>query len=82
MSNNDFTFDATGRGNVSKTSNSKFGVRNANYDVANSAPTWASLGYQSTFGCYMSEDATNKPKLVVTYTLPVTATAAFLFTML
>lgn len=66
---NDFTFDATGRGNVSKTGISKFAVRNANYDVAAVAPTWAisaSASLQAN-----SADATgttNDPKLVITYT--------------
>jgi len=36
---NAFTFNSTGRGNISKTGISKFGSRNANYDVANSAPS-------------------------------------------
>ena len=35
----DFTFDSTGRGNISNTGISNFGSRNAIYDAANSAPT-------------------------------------------
>lgn len=69
---NDFTFNATGRGNVSKTGISKFGIRNANYDVANTAPTWSAsqLTYMS---CRSSDDlgASPAPRLVVTYTVPV-----------
>jgi hypothetical protein len=64
---NDFTFNATGRGNVSKTGITKLCIRNASYDVAASAPTWSSD--KSTFmNCYHSDNGSNKPKLVVTYT--------------
>lgn len=65
---NDFTFNSTGRGNVSKTGMSKFGARNANYDVANTPPSWVS-GVGSQLFCYFSENSgtTNDPKLVVTY---------------
>lgn len=66
----DFILNATGRGNVSKTSISKFGCRNANYDAAAVAPTWTSA---TTVGRYRAYDAdqigsANDPKLVVTYT--------------
>jgi len=37
---NDFTLDAVGLGNINKTGISKFGVRNANYDVSGSPPNW------------------------------------------
>lgn len=69
---NAFTFDATGIGNVSKTSISKFGVRNANYDVANTPPSWSS-GAGFFFQYYSSnESGTSKdPKLVVTYSTVV-----------
>lgn len=80
---NDFTFNSTGRGNVSKTSISKFSLRNANYDVAASAPTWASGEF--TFNQYNFADNTgtaNDPKLVVTYTIAVSAGGAFLFNMI
>jgi len=75
---NDFTFNATGRGNISKTSISKFGIRNANYDVAASAPTWVSakIAYISVFTSNRAGTA-NDPKLVVTYTVPVTDTSNF-----
>ena len=65
---NDFTLNSTGRSNISKTSISKFGARNASYDVANSAPTWQGNGFASVTS-YFSNNATNKPKLVVTYTV-------------
>lgn len=68
---NDFTFDATGRGNVSKTAISKFGARNANYDVAASAPTHNSAAQESTLQCYYSGNGSLMPQLVVTYTIVV-----------
>jgi hypothetical protein len=67
----DFSFNTTGKGNVSKTGITKLGIRNANYDVANSAPTWSSGMYYYVQGNF-SDNGTNKPKLVVTYTLPAT----------
>lgn len=63
---NDFTFNSTGRGNVSKTSISKFGARNANYDVANTPPTWSNITNSTLKGNY-ADNGSNKPKLVVTY---------------
>ena len=66
---NDFTLNATGRGNVSKTSISKFGARNVNYDVDNVAPSWSSNVWSLIY-CYMADNGSNKPKLVVTYTIP------------
>lgn len=65
---NDFTFNATGLGNVSKTSISKFGVRNANYDVAAVAPTFSSNGDSRLGGNTADFAGTGSdPKLVVTY---------------
>ena len=67
---NDFTFSATGRGNVSKTGISKFGARNANYDVAAVEPT-NSAAASSLTGDYADvADTTVDPKLVATYSLP------------
>jgi hypothetical protein len=68
----DFTFNATGIGNVSKTGISKFGVRNANFDVAAAAPTWASAA-NTQAGCSFAETTgtANDPKLVVTFILNV-----------
>lgn len=68
---NDFTFNATGIGNVSKTGISKFGTRNANHDVANSAPTWSSVKTGALRGYYSDNTGTDAdPKLVITYTVP------------
>ena len=75
---NDFTFDATGRGNISKTGISKFGARNANYDVAATAPTWGS-NKTMLINVYFADNASNKPKLVITYTVP--STTHFLSTL-
>jgi len=72
----DFTLNTTGRGNVSKTGISKFGARNANYDVANTSPTWSS-GAQAYWLIYWASNGSNKPKLVITYTLPATNTGNF-----
>jgi hypothetical protein len=74
---NAFTLNATGLGNVSKTSISKFGTRNANYDVAATAPTWAN-DFDTHLANYWADQAgtANDPKLVVTYsTAAVTGTA-------
>jgi len=66
---NDFTLNTTGKGNISKTSISKFSCREATYDVANSAPTWSSgKGYEMNGYYSHRTGTTNDPKLVVTYT--------------
>lgn len=64
---NDFTFNATGISNINKTGISKFGARNANYDVSGVAPTWSS-NQDSFIEIYSADNGTNKPKLVITYT--------------
>lgn len=65
----DFTLDSTGIGNIAKTGISKFGSRNANYDVAGTSPTWGSGG-SCYVGIYWADQTgtTQDPKLVVTYT--------------
>ena len=70
---NDFTLNATGRGNVSKTAVSKFALRNANYDVAAVLPPWASGG-RSFVGGIGADTAgtTTDPKLVVTHSAAAT----------
>ena len=69
---NAFTFNSTGKGNVSKTGISKFGARNANYDVANSAPSHVAYG-GTQINIYFADQSgtSNDPKLVVTYTTVV-----------
>lgn len=67
---NNFTFNATGISAISKTGISKFGIRNANYDVGATAPAWTS-GADSRFRFYLSElsGTTSDPRLVVTYSV-------------
>jgi hypothetical protein len=68
---NDFTLNASGISNISKTGISKFGTRNANYDVAAVAPTWATGANTNINGNHADQDGTaNDPKLVVNYILP------------
>lgn len=68
---NDFTLNATGRGNVSKTGISKFGLIGGN-DLNNTTPT--QRGY---IPLDMAEIAGTgqDPKLVVNYSTPITARA-------
>lgn len=80
---NDLALNANGLSNISKTAVSKFGAKNANHDVANSAPTWGSDQY-AYLGSYYADQTgtTNDPKLVVTYTVsgssvPVLAASQF-----
>lgn len=66
----DFTFNATGRGNISLTGISKFGIRNANYDVANVPPTWQAGSNKYTGWIVYSFDSYgtgNGPRIVITY---------------
>jgi len=73
---NDFSLNASGIASISKTDVSKFGTRNANYDVANTSPTWSSAN-GSNAQSYTAEKGTGyKPKLVVTYTAGEQKTAA------
>lgn len=60
---NDITLNSTGRGNISKTSITKFGTRDS-ADLNNSAPTGA-----NRVNCYFADQAgtTKDPKLVITY---------------
>lgn len=66
---NDFVFNSTGRGNISKTGISKFGVRQSN-DTSNTQPAG-----KNRFTCYLSANTgtTKDPKMVITYTIPVTS---------
>lgn len=63
---NDITLNASGIANVSKTGISKFGVR-FGFDGMGETPTWSSAA-NSQVGWYSGDNATNKPKLVITYT--------------
>lgn len=75
---NDYSLNASGIANISKTGSSGFSMRNANYDVANVAPTWAS-GIQT--GYFARSSATggtsNDPVLVVEHAAAGGATQNF-----
>ena len=64
---NDMTLNASGVANISKTGVSKFGTMFA-CDLDNSAPNWVS-GVATNINCNYADNGSNKPKLVVTYTL-------------
>jgi hypothetical protein len=66
---NNFTLNASGLANISKTGYSRFSFRNANYDVAGSAPAWSSDEASATYHYHDSPDGA---KLVVTYTSEIT----------
>jgi hypothetical protein len=64
---NNFTLNAAGLSAVPVSGIAKLGLRNANYDAANSAPAWVSAQVSHLQG-YASEQGTGyKPKLVITY---------------
>jgi hypothetical protein len=65
---NDFELNSTGRAAISLTGITKFGIRNANYDVANNAPGWGGWLTPSRLNWYSAEQGAGyKPKLAVTY---------------
>jgi len=69
---NDFLFNATGRGNISKTGISKFGAREATYDVGGTTPSGGINCQPIMGGLYSGQTGTTQdPKLVITYTAPV-----------
>jgi len=72
---NDFVFNANGLAAISKIGISKFSGRNANYDVPNTTPSWSGAAfYNHGVKGYFSEQGTGyQPKLVVTYSLPISA---------
>lgn len=71
---NDFALNSSGLANISKTGVSKFGIRNANYDVAAVAPTWGSNDRSYMEGYFAEQTGTaNDPKLVVTHSAPPAA---------
>ncbi len=63
---NDFTFNGTGISNISKVGISKFGMREATYDVPNTPPNWSSGGDTYLIGKSADTGGTTEdPKLVV-----------------
>ena len=68
---NTWTLNATGIASIATTGVTKFGTRNANYDVANTAPTWTASQGVDVQGYTADQTGTaNDPKLVVTYNIP------------
>jgi hypothetical protein len=71
---NAFTLNAAGLAAVSKTGMSRFGIRNASYDVAdeldpgNHNPIWASGGKQAYIFCFFRSEAGYSPYLTIDYT--------------
>jgi hypothetical protein len=65
---NDWSLNSSGISNISKTGISRFGLRSG-WDINNSTTglTWSS-GVSSQIAVYHSDNGSNKPKLVVTYT--------------
>jgi hypothetical protein len=72
----DFTLNSIGIAAINKTGISKFGTRNANYDVTGTSPTWAAGQNIAHWTIYHAEKGTGyQPKLVVTYTVLPTVTS-------
>ena len=66
---NTWTLNATGLGEINLTGYTTIGVRNQNYDVANSAPTWANGYWATNIGTYYTPQGSGyEPRLVITYT--------------
>ena len=66
---NAFAFNASGIAAINKTGISKFGARNANYDVSGSDPALVTNEYSQLVGYFSEQGEGYKPKLVVTYEL-------------
>lgn len=67
---NDFPLNAAGKANISKAGLSYFGVRNANYDVANIEPTWSSNTNSSLSFTAREAGIGGAPKLVINAGIP------------
>ena len=64
---NNFALNASGIGNISKTGVSCFSLLNDSYDVAGTQPNWVTSAASYLRG-YTSDNGSNEPQLVVTYT--------------
>lgn len=75
---NEFTFNASGLSSISSTSISKYGLREATFDVPNTTPTWESGSRIVRFLAKSSDNSGTSfdPKLVVTYTYFNTASVS------
>jgi hypothetical protein len=65
---NDFILNATGKSYIDKSGVTNFMTRNASYDAADSPPSWSSDN-TSGLSAYFADNGSNKPKLVVIYTV-------------
>lgn len=73
---NNFALNATGLAAISKTGISKFGAREATYDVGGATPSWVS-GQHSGFEAHSADKLTvYRPKLVVTYIMAYSESAS------
>ncbi|GAI00708.1 unnamed protein product, partial [marine sediment metagenome] len=66
---NDFILNASGIAAIDKTGVSKFGARNANYDVSGNPPAWQGSKQIQIAAYFTEQGAGFKPMLVVTYTV-------------
>ena len=80
---NNWTFNATGIAAISKTANTKIGIREATYDVADSAPSYSASSSMDISGKYSEQTGTDSdPKLVITYSVgPETYDGAITLTL-
>ncbi len=66
---NDWLLNASGRALISKVSVTKFGCRN-DFEAANDPPVGFGLDEYRYTNSYTADYGSNKPKLVITYTVP------------
>jgi len=70
---NDFVLNASGKSNIDTGGISKFSARNANYDVADVAPTWSASGDSYLYAKSADTAGTSEdPKLVVNHSVAIT----------
>lgn len=74
----DWALNASGVAAVSTTGDSKFSFREATYEVANSAPSWVSGGFERVvlYSTESSAGTTDDPKLVVVHSAAPTGPSA------
>jgi hypothetical protein len=70
---NDIALNSSGKSAISKTGITKFGLKNYNYDLSQSNPSWSGNYVESRLIYDSADQGTGyKPKLVVTYSTAVT----------